>query len=171
MRAPHPRSLIVHPIDALAHAVECQSPRAAIASIDSALNMGLLREDELDELFAAVAAPKRVLRAHIDGRAEAGTETFVRLIARSLGGRVHLQVVVPGVGRVDAVVDGWLVVECDSKAHHSGWDAQLADRRRDLALAALGMACIRPAAEDILFRPEVVVAAISGMLRGLGPRT
>ncbi len=70
-----------------------------------------------------------------------------------------------GVGRVDMVVDGWLVIECDSREFHQGWKAQLEDRRRDLALAALGYTTIRPAAEDILYWPEVVVAAIVGLLR------
>lgn len=165
MRAVHPRALVVEPLDALRQAVICQSPHAAIASVDSALNRGIVRQDELDELFAAIPARRRGIRPHIDGRAEAGTETLVRLMVRALGGSVDLQVWIRGVGRVDMVVDGWLVIECDSRAYHSDWQTQLDDRRRDLALAALGYVRIRPAAEDILYRPEVVVAAIAGMLR------
>ncbi len=165
MRMPHPRSLVVEPIDALRQAVLCQRPRAAIATIDSAMHLGLIRADELDELFNALPERKRGLRYHVDGRAESGTETLVRLIARALGGQVEVQVFIAGVGRVDIVVDGWLVIECDSREFHEGWKAQLEDRRRDLALAALGYTTIRPAAEDILYRPEVVVAAIAGLLR------
>jgi very-short-patch-repair endonuclease len=165
LRAPHPRALVVEPLDALLQAVTCQSPRAAIASIDSALNRGVVRGDELDELFAAAPARRRPIRPLVDGRAEAGTETLVRLMARALGGSVDLQVRIRGVGRVDLLVDGWLVIECDSRAYHSDWKTQLDDRRRDLALAARGYVRIRPAAEDILYRPEVVVAAIAGMLR------
>ena len=164
MRTPHPRSLMVEPIDALRQAILCQKPRAAIATIDSALNLGFIRADDLHELFGALPERKHGLRPHIDGRAESGTESLVRLIARSLGGRVEIQVSIRGVGRVDIIVDGWLVIECDSRAHHEGWEAQLEDRRRDLALAALGYTSIRPAAEDILYRPEVVVAAIKGLL-------
>ena len=165
MRTPHPRSLVVEPIDALRQAILCQKPRAAIATIDSALNLGFIRTDELEELFDALPERRRGLRSHVDGRAESGTETLVRLIARALGGQVEIQVFIRGVGRVDIIVDGWLVIECDSRAHHEGWSAQLEDRRRDLALAALSYASIRPAAEDILFRPEIVVAAIVGLLR------
>lgn len=165
LRVAHPRALVVEPVDALLQAVICQSPRAALASIDSALNRGVVREDELDELFAATPARRLAIRPLIDGRAEAGTETLVRLMARALGGSVDLQVRIRGVGRVDLLVDGWLVIECDSRAYHSDWKTQLEDRRRDLALAARGYVRIRPAAEDILYRPEVVVAAIAGMLR------
>lgn len=175
MRTPHPRSLVVEPIDAVRQAILCQKPRASIATIDSALHLGFIRLSELDELFEALPARVRLLRPHIDGRAESGTETLVRLMARALGAQVEIQVVVAGVGRVDIIVDGWLVVECDSREFHSGWKAQLEDRRRDLALAALGYTTIRPAAEDILYRPEVVVAAIAGLLRSApttrrGPR-
>jgi very-short-patch-repair endonuclease len=155
---------VVEPIDALRQAILCQTPRASVASIDSALQLGFVRIDELEELFDALPGRKKGLRPHVDGRAESGTETLVRLMARALGGRVELQVPIDGVGRVDLLVDGWLVIECDSRRYHEGWAAQLEDRRRDLALAALGYTTIRPTAEDILFRPEVVVAAIRGLL-------
>lgn len=70
---------------------------------------------------------------------------------------------VRGVGRVDFVVDGWLIVECDSFAHHSDWEAQRRDRRRDQAAAALGYATYRPIAEDIMWHPELVRAALVGL--------
>ena len=169
LRRPHPCSLVVEPIDALRQAILCQEPRAAIATLDSALHLGFIRQSELDELFGALPERMRRLHPHIDHRAESGTETLVRLMARALGAHVDIQVVVMGVGRVDMIVDGWLVIECDSREYHEGWKAQLEDRRRDLALAALGYTTIRPAAEDILFRPEVVVAGIAGLLRAGRP--
>ena len=80
-----------------------------------------------------------------------------------------LQVEIDGVGRVDLVVDGWLVVECDSRAHHRTPEAQLRDRARDRAAAARGYVTLRLLAEDILFHPEAVLAALRGALsvRGL----
>jgi very-short-patch-repair endonuclease len=78
---------------------------------------------------------------------------------------------IDGVGRVDFVVEGWLVIECDSRAHHGGWEAQVADRRRDLALAALGYASIRPIAADIFADTPALGRVIIGMLQRLGPRT
>ncbi|WP_371201097.1 hypothetical protein [Microbacterium sp. BWT-B31] len=151
-------------VEALAHSALCQPPRALVASIDSALNRKLIDARDLDALFDLL--PKRFgrLRAHLDGRAEAGSETLARLIARSLGCRVEVQREIPGVGRVDLVIDGWIVVECDSRQFHSGWEIQERDRARDLALAALGMVCIRPTATMIFTRPEDLVAAIRGLL-------
>ncbi|WP_345803331.1 hypothetical protein AAIB33_09690 [Microbacterium sp. AZCO] len=162
-RSPHPRATCVGLIDALAQATTCQSPRAAVATLDSALNLGLISLEDLDEIFARVPARRRVLRGLVDGRAESGPETFVRLMALALGFEVQLQVQIDGVGRVDLVLDGWLVVECDGEKFHSGWASQKADRRRDLALAARGLTSIRPIAEDILFHPEDVMDALRGL--------
>ena len=82
----------------------------------------------------------------------------------ALGCNVDLQVTFDGIGRVDMVVDGWLVVECDSRAFHAGWKQQLNDRRRDAALAALGFVTLRLTAEDIMYNPEFVLAAVKGLL-------
>ena len=151
-------------VDALIHAVRCQPARHAVATIDSALNKGLVSLEQLAEVFAALPERYRVLRALIDGRAQSGPETLVRLMVRSMGCSVDLQVEFDGVGFVDLVVDGWLVIECDSKLFHSEWSDQLKDYRRDMALAQLGYSVLRLTAEDIMYSPERVVAAIRGIL-------
>lgn len=153
-------------VDALVLAVTCQSMRAAIATLDSALHLKLIGESELDEIFAAL--PRRLwgLRRHLDPSSESGAESLMRLILKRLGCRVESQVDIPSVGRVDFVVDGWLIVECDSKAHHQDWQAQVEDRRRDQAAAALGYATYRPIAADIFWNQHLVVAAAKGLLGG-----
>ena len=149
---------------ALAHAVVCQAPAAAVASIDSALNKGLIGLDHVAEIFGLLPARYGVLRSLIDGRAQSGPETLVRLMIRKLGSTADLQVEFDGVGFVDLVVDGWLVIECDSKAHHGNWEQQLKDYRRDLKLAQRGFVVLRLAAEDIMYNPDVVFLAVRGLL-------
>ena len=61
-------------------------------------------------------------------------------------------------------VDGWLVVECDSKEFHEGWEQQVKDRNRDLALAARGYVTLRLTAAQIMYRAEEVLAAVKGLL-------
>ena len=151
---------------ALAHAVRCQTPRAAVASIDSALNKGVLHADSLSALFDLLPDKYRVLRRLVDGRAQSGPETLVRLMVHGLGCGFDLQVPIDGVGLVDLVVDGWLVIECDSKAFHSDWTQQLKDYRRDLELAKQGYCVLRLTAEDILYQPESVLASLRGVLIG-----
>jgi len=151
--------------DILAHAIVCQSPAAAVATLDSALHWGLVAPSELDRVFAALPAKYRVIRKLIDGRAESGPESLMRILLRRLGVDVEIQVKIDGVGRVDLLIDGWLVVECDSDAHHSGPLAHRVDRRRDLSLASLGYTTLRVMAADIMWDPDRVVVAVKGLLR------
>lgn len=163
-RTPDPASMSVDIFDALLCAVVCQEPRAAVATIDSALHHGLLRCDDLDELFAALPRRYRLLRRLVDARAESGSETLMRLILRSFGCTILPQADIPGVGRVDFLVDGWLIVECDSKAYHSTWQDQLEDRRREQQAAILGYVTHRAVAEDIMWHADTVRAAVAGLL-------
>lgn len=165
LRTPHPDSLVVEPLDAILDAVRCQEPRAAIATIDSSLHLGLIDADDLDELFAALPRRHRRLRRLLDPRAESGAVTLLRLILRSLGCRFDCQVVIRGVGRVDFLVDSWLIVECDSEAHHGSGDAQRRDRRRDLEAARRGLVTLRVIAEDVFWRPDAIREALGGLLR------
>lgn len=165
LRMPHPRSLCVEPLDALVHAARCSEPRAFVATVDSALRQGVVAVDDLDDLFRALPRRFRVLRRMCDGLPESGPESLLRWMLRKLGCRYELQVIIRGVGRVDFLVDGWLIVECDSAAHHSGWDERRRDLRRDQAAAALGYATYRPIAEDIMWNPDIVWTALGGLIR------
>lgn len=155
---------VVGVADALAQAVRCQSVRCAVATVDSILHLGILSWHDVYEVFAGLPRKYRVILDVADGIAESGSETFMRLLLRQLGVRYETQVSIPGVGRVDFVVDGWLIIECDSKAHHEGWEKQREDRRRDLAAAALGFTTLRPLAEDLFSHTDIVLAAVRGLL-------
>ncbi len=155
----------VHVLDALVQAARCQAPRFMIATLDIALHLGMIDDSQLAELMSAVPQRFRPLFPLIDRRAESGTETLVRLMLLGLGCTVELQVAFQGIGRVDLLVDGWLVVECDSRAHHSSWEQQRKDHERDLALAARGYAVLRIVAEDILYRPDAVLDALRGLVK------
>ncbi|MGU3644404.1 endonuclease domain-containing protein [Microbacterium sp. C23T] len=157
-------------LEALAQACRCQRPRDAIATLDSAWHHGLVDEAGIAAVFSLLPRQYRRLRRLLDPRSESGPETIMRLMLRGLGCRTEVQVKIAGVGRVDFVVDGWLIVECDSRAHHEGWESQKRDRRRDLAAAALGYTTIPPIAEDILYRREEVLAALRSTLSNPAPR-
>jgi very-short-patch-repair endonuclease len=151
-------------VEALVQACRCQAPRDAIATLDSAWHLGVVDEADIAAVFHRLPQRYHVLRRLLDPRCESGSESIMRLILRMLGAHIDVQVRIAGVGRVDFVVDGWLIIECDSRAHHEGWSAQRKDRRRDLAAAALGYTTVRPLAEDILFRPDETAAEIARIL-------
>lgn len=51
--------------------------------------------------------------------------------------------VIDGVGRVDFVVDGRLIIEADGKENHDGPHERHKDRVRDAAASALGYETLR----------------------------
>ena len=159
-----PLAGVVDIVDALIHAVRCQQPRFAIATLDSAIQRGVASSEQIDQVFAALPERFRVLRRFLDSRAESGTESLVRLMLVRLGCCVDAQVFLDRVGRVDLVVDGWLVIECDSHAHHSEWRQRLRDYRRDLELARQGYCVLRIVAEDILYREDDVFGGLAGLV-------
>ncbi|PQZ55698.1 hypothetical protein [Microbacterium sp. MYb43] len=155
---------------AIRHSVRCQPPRAAVATLDSLVHHALITLAQLDELFRDLPPRFQTLVRLVDASAESGPETFVRLMLRSLGVSFETQVFIEGVGRVDFVVDGWLIIECDSKEFHEGWTKQKQDRGRDLAAARLGYVTVRPLAADILHRSPETQQALREVIAVMGPR-
>ncbi len=150
--------------DALAASLRCQAGWHALASIDNAIHQRALSTSAAERLFDE--APRRVqhLRSQIDGRAESGQETVLRMIAVTAGLHVELQVAVPDVGRVDMIVEGALVMEADSREAHDGWERHIEDRRRDLILGEHGYMALRPAYQHTMYEPHLVRASMLGLL-------
>ena len=145
--------------------------REALVVCDAALRAGL---DQVCLRTAAAlargngAAAIRVVVALADGRAESPIESCLRLVAGRLG-TVVPQVWIDGVGRVDLVVDGWLVIEADGFEHHSDRASYREDRRRGNALTMLGYTVLRFSYEDIVHHEDVVAEVIARVL-ARGPR-
>jgi len=155
--------------DAVIQAVLCQEPRAAIATLDSLLHLGFLDEDELNAMLRPLPLRAKVMRRLVDASAESGAETLLRLILRTFPVQVQTQVTIAGVGRVDFLIDGWLIVECDSREFHQDWGQQQEDRRRDIEAAGQGYVTIRVVAADVFGDSASVRARIARVLSALSP--
>lgn len=136
---------------ALAHATKCLPTPDAVALVDGALHRGLV---DLADLRAyrprvGVVGFERVLRL-ADGSAQSFPESLARLALRSTGLRVLTQVHVPGVGRVDFLVEGLVIVEIDGRAFHTDRVQFVEDRRRDRAALRQGLLTLRFTAADAL---------------------
>lgn len=151
--------------DALAHIIRCQTANFALAALDTALHDGKIQTSDLPEIFAAVPAKHSGLQLQIDARADAGQETVLRRLIVDAGMRCHIQVWIPGVGRVDMVVEECVVLEADSQAHHKSWDEHVRDRTRDRRLAELHYVSLRVLYQDIMFHPEGVVRAVRELVQ------
>ena len=115
--------------------------------------------------------PRRVrrLQRHLDASAESGLETLLRLAMRERGWRVESQVGIPGVGRVDFVVDGWLVIEADGSAWHDDHESIGRDRQRNAALVLRGYRWHRFGYAQIMHDLAGCMAVIDALLGGGHP--
>lgn len=96
----------------------------------------------------------RWLERHADERSESPLETLLRLAMRRAGLRVESQAYIEGIGRVDFLVEGRVIVEADGRAFHSDPVTFAQDRRRDRAAAARGMPVLRFTYAEIIANPD-----------------
>jgi len=155
-------------IDALSQAVRCQDPWHAVASLDNAMHQGLLTKPGLGEVFSSLPTRFQPLKALVEPKSEAGQESVLRCALRAAGLRVELQVTFEGIGRVDLLVEGCLVIEADSRTAHDGWQLHVRDRDRDIDLARLGLMSLRPGYNRTMFATADVVEAVLALLDASG---
>jgi very-short-patch-repair endonuclease len=154
----------VSPLDAAFEALECLERRAALAALDSALHLGIVTALQVADLPLTRRA--RRIAELADGRAESGLESLARLLAIDLGLTTRSQVEFDGIGRVDLVVQGAIVIEADGDEFHSNAVARRRDRRRDAQLAAIGRPVLRFGYEQLVGRPGEVARAIIRTVAG-----
>jgi hypothetical protein len=150
----------------VAQVLRSEPPQFAIAVLDSMLRRSAITRTEIE--FGAARLPERLRRllAHLDPRAESGTESIVRVLLALEGIVATPQIPVPfrELERLDLVVGDRLVIECDSRAHHSTHVELDRDNARDLLLTALGFLVIRVRYRAAVSDPAGVVAAIRAVM-------
>jgi len=148
----------VSPVDAARQAMACLTRHDAIATIESAVRLGLVTVEELR--LDATAAEMSILR-RVDGSAGSGLETLVRESLRDAGLRVQPQFRIAGVGDLDLLVERSVAVEVDGRGFHGGEGAH-ADRRRDAIVASLGFTPLRFEYAQVIEDRRSVLRAIAG---------
>ena len=83
----------------------------------------------------------------------------MRVLLRDLGLNVDVQVAFAGIGRVDLLVEGWVIVETDGAEFHDG-TVSMRDRRRDAAFASLGYTVLRFRYAQVVYEPLAVASAV-----------
>ena len=133
--------------------------------VDAALNQGLMIEGDLGGLRCTPARTRQWLARHCDGRSQSLLETRTRYALRAAGLRVEPQFPIPGVGRVDLLIDGKVVVETDGRATHALTAAFDTDRRRDRAALIAGYTVMRFGYSDVMGDPDGVVQQVLAVAR------
>ncbi|WP_345067084.1 type IV toxin-antitoxin system AbiEi family antitoxin domain-containing protein [Leifsonia kafniensis] len=147
----------------------CQSPELAVAAFDSFMHLDPVRSAELPDWLAEL--PRYILDQFES--CSALCESFLESIGRIRLAREGLhgehQVKITGVGRVDLLVNGWLVIEWDGLEHHDNGAAHDEDCHRDAVLASLGYRTLRFTYAMVMHEWYLVIAAIRAVLAGGRP--
>lgn len=135
----------------------------AVSLCDSALNTGMLTAHELSEIFAR--GPARLLPLHpeVDGLADSGLETRVRLWSKRAGHRTRSQVVLGG-HPVDILIGDSLVVEPDGRAFHSDDVRFESDRGKTARLQLHGFTVYRPSYRMVMHAWPEVEATMAALI-------
>ncbi len=158
---------VVPLLTALVGVLRCLTTVDAVVAVDSALRQCLARTSGIGPLLRGPGSVEARRRLGLtDARSGSLLETVLRLALREAGLSVACQVLVPGVGRVDFVIGGWLVVEVDGFEFHADREHYRTDRRRGNVLVARGYRLLRFSYEDVMFRRSDVVAQIVAVYSG-----
>lgn len=163
----HPRLPLVGLVDVLLHALHCLPALEAAVMVEGALR----RRDTVKEFLEQRLSGNRNGKARaalelVTGCADSAIEVVARVLFRNAGIQVETQVNLEGVGRVDFLLEGFLVVEIDGAAFHSDRKALRRDLRRNNMTIAGGYLVLRYSYEDIMFDREAVLAQVRQVLSG-----
>ncbi|WP_223944792.1 DUF559 domain-containing protein [Arthrobacter sp. StoSoilB20] len=154
--------------DAVIHSLGCLEPNAAAAMAVSAVRLhgvplALLRE----ELSADKSRPALVILQELDLRAESIVEVDAQYLFKAHGIGYDAQVQLPGIGRVDFLIEGMLIVEVDGFAFHADRASLRRDLFRNNASTLKGFSVLRYPPEAIWYEPGRVIAEIRAVLKRL----
>lgn len=153
-------------VDAVLHALRCRPPLESLVLAESAVRLGAV---DCQELLLHLPGPRNGARRAVVHRIRTDAESPLEVIARELfraaGLRVETQVEIRGLGRVDMVIEGCLIVELDGMEFHWTREAFRKDRRRNNHGVLCGLPTLRYVYEDVMFRPQSVLAQVISAVR------
>ncbi|GAA1048518.1 endonuclease domain-containing protein [Arthrobacter russicus] len=150
--------------DVLSDALRCLPEPEALVMVQSAVGRGEIAQEFLHRnLPGKRNAKARKVLALAYGRADSVLEVLARshFIKAGIGFEQHVQI--PGIGEVDFVLEGFLIVELDGATHFEARGVKR-DRRRDNASVLRGNPVLRYFYDDVVHHPERMMSQIHGVL-------
>ena len=161
----HPTLPLAAVEDVVLHAMSCLALPASAAIATSAMRLhGVPLELLKAQLTADRSGQVRKALHQLDLRAESIVEVDTQYLFRTHGIGYDAQVYLPGIGRVDFLIEGFLILEVDGFAFHSSREAMRRDLGRNNASTLRGFAVLHYMPEHIWFEPERVLAEIREVL-------
>lgn len=134
--------------------------------VESALRQGVTTLGYLRERLPGNrnGSARRVLDL-VDGTADSAIEVVARLLFRSEGIHTETQVELPGIGIVDFLLEGFLIVEIDGGTHLEPRQVKK-DRLRNNASTLTGYAVLRYGYAEVVYNPQKIIEEVWQVLRG-----
>jgi very-short-patch-repair endonuclease len=154
---------------ALAQLARCLDRVDVLAAFESAAHLGLMSAADAHRLLNT-SAPARLGRMTIRGLDGSGAETYLAEAMRAVGLSFIQQVPFSGVGFVDFLVEGRLIVEVDGYQFHKGRKPFKRDRGRDGDMLGRGIPTLRIPADDVVADPVAAALLVVNALAGIPTR-
>lgn len=151
---------VVSIVQALVQVATCLGDEVFFAAFESAWRRGLIDRAQRAEVRAGLRAGHRWLVDIARADADSGLESILRLRLSRLGIRLRSQVRIIGVGVVDFLLDGRIILEVDGRENHDGVSLRHKDLRRDAIAAAQGFETLRFDYAMVLHEWHLVEAAV-----------
>ncbi|MFD5276444.1 endonuclease domain-containing protein [Pseudarthrobacter sp. NPDC058362] len=152
--------------DVLLHGLRCLPGVEAAVMTESAVRQGVTTLPYLRARLPGNrnGAARKVLDL-VDGTADSAIEVVARLIFRSEGIYTETQVELEGIGIVDFLLEGFLIVEIDGSTHLEPRQVKK-DRKRNNAGTLNGYAVLRYGYAEVVYHPERIISEVWQVLRG-----
>jgi very-short-patch-repair endonuclease len=147
---------LTDPVTTLLDCLGCLPRRFALVPVDHALRSGLVTLEELLQARAAMNRndPRRKLILMADPEAGSPLESVARVDLLDEGYSLRTQRVLQPAGRVDFVIDGWLIIEVDGFVFHATPERRNDDLRRDAELRRSGFVVLRFSWDQVVRQRE-----------------
>ena len=151
--------------DVLLHALLCLPELESLVMVECAYNRGDIdRAFLLRHLTGNRCGKARTVVSKVDRGADSLLETLARVLFRDAGISTETQVWIDGIGRVDFLLEGFLIVEIDGLAFHLEARQFKKDRRRDNSATLQGLPVLRFFYDDVVHAPQSVLAQVREVL-------
>ncbi|WP_457947005.1 endonuclease domain-containing protein [Pseudarthrobacter sp. alpha12b] len=151
--------------DVLLHALLCLPELESLVMVECACNRGDIKPSSLfRHLNGHRSGKARDVLPKVERGADSLPETLARVLFRDAGIATETQVWIEGIGRVDFLLEGFLIVEIDGLAFHLEPRQFKKDRRRDNAAMLRGLPVLRFFYDDVVYAPESVLAQVREVL-------
>ena len=149
-------------------AAGCTTPIQQLALLDAALARGFIVPLELRQLSSGPTRRRDWIRRRVHAGAQSLGESYARVGLAEAGMQVVPQAWLAGVGAVDLLVEGRVVVEVDGHRWHSGQRQFARDRDRDRAVTLLGLTPVRFTHADAVERLDDLVEEVRAVVWRVG---